>query len=601
MKRFFLFGLILCIAGLAFAADEMFPRAGWKDKPSPLAGAHAQAGGRLSIFIGPSPKSLNYYLEASSLSSEVFGLMYETLLGMDPITLEYVPGLAARWSISADKKTYTFFLDKRARWSDGKPVTAADVKWTFDAIMDPKNMTGPHKVSLARFSSPKVLDATTIRFTAREVHWKNLMALGDFLILPSHVFAGKDFNKENFSFPVVSGPYRMGALKQGVSLTMERRADWWNRVSPSSKGVYNFDRIVYLFYEERENAFEAFKKGSFDLYPVYTARMWVKETTGESFDRNWIVKQRVHNSHPLGFQGFAMNMRRFPFNDVRVRKAMALLLDRPKMNATLMYNQYFLQNSYFQDLYPSPSACPNPQTPFDKAAARKLLAEAGFRTNPKTGILEKGGKPFRFQFLEREQSSEKFLSIYQEDLKDVGISMEIVRKDWAAWMNDMEHFGYDMTWASWGAGLFKDPESMWSSREADRPAGDNITGFKDPRVDALIAKQKTIFDVAARHAICREIDKIIFAQYPYALLWNIDYVRLLHWNRPATPDWVLTKYGDESSAETLWWSDPDNEAAFSDAMRKKTPLPARPAAVVFGNVFRTRADLKPVYAVPPLT
>ncbi|MBI5845258.1 MAG: ABC transporter substrate-binding protein [Deltaproteobacteria bacterium] len=600
MKRIAILVSLLLVAGLAFAADGMFPGPGWKEKPNPLAGAHAQRGGQMASFLGPSPKSLNYYLESSSLASEVFGLMYESLLGMDPVTLEYIPGLAAKWSISADKRTYAFYMDKKAKWSDGRPVTAKDVKFTFDAILDPKNMTGSHKVALARFSSPVVVNASTIRFTAKEVHWKNLLALGGFQILPAHAWAGQDFNKVNFSFPVVSGPFKMGAYKQGVSLTMLRRNDWWSAASPGAKGTYNFDRLHFLFYEERENAFEAFKKGAFDLYPIYTSRMWVKETTGEKFQKNLIVKQRVHNHNPVGFQGFAMNMRRAPFNDLRVRKAMALLLDRPKMNATIMYNQYFLQNSYYQDLYSPPSSCPNPQTPFDKNAARKLLAQAGWKADPKTGILMKAGKPFRFQFLSRDASSGKFLSIYQQDLKDVGISMEIVVKDWAAWMKDMENYSFEMTWAAWGAGLFKDPETMWSSKEAARTAGDNITGFADKAVDQLIEKQKTLFSVAARHDICRKIDKLVFAQYPYALLWNIDYVRLLYWNRLATPDWVLSKYGDESSANALWWIDPDDQAAFDDALRKGTSLPARPGAVVFSKVFRQRAQLVPA-RIQPLT
>ncbi|MEW5734607.1 MAG: extracellular solute-binding protein [Thermodesulfobacteriota bacterium] len=580
--------LLLCMALFLVTpalAEESFPAKGWAPAPNPLASTQARTGGEIRMFIGPSPKSLNHYLEASSISSAVFGSLYESLLSMDPLTLAYTPNLAERWTISDDKKTFTFYLNKNAKWSDGKPITAHDVKWTYDAVMDEKNLTGPHKVSLGRFSSPQVIDDLTIRFTAKLVHWSNLETAGGFLILPAHVFSKMDFNKINFELPVVSGPYRVAELNEGVSIKLARRDDWWNIKSPENLHMANFSTITFIFYSERDNAFEAFKKGNLDLFPVYTARRWVKETEGDRFVNNWIVKQKVYNSHPLGFQGFAMNMRRPPFDDIRVRKAMAYLVDRKKMNATLMYNQYFFQNSYYQDLYDPPVSCPNPQYFLDKDKARKLLAEAGYKADPKTGKLMKNGKPFTFRFLSRDQSSEKFLSIFREDLLDVGVTMIIDKKDWAAWMRDMDEYNYDMTWAAWGAGLFKDPEGMWASAEANRPAGNNITGFSNKQVDELIEKQKAIFDVSVRNRICREIDAILCSEVPYVLLWNIDYVRLLYANRFGMPPWVLSKYGTEDSALSLWWHDPDADADLSLAQKENFALPAKPASVYFYKTF----------------
>ena len=166
-----LIALVLLI--VPAGADDVFPKPEWKDTPNPLAGTQVRIGGEMSIYAGPSPNSLNYFLDNNVFSLSVFNLMYETLIGDDPVTLEEVPGLAKRWSISDDKKTFTFWLDPAAKWSDGQPITAADVKWTFDAIMDPKNMTGVHKVSLEKFEPPVVVDERTIRFTAKEVHWAN--------------------------------------------------------------------------------------------------------------------------------------------------------------------------------------------------------------------------------------------------------------------------------------------------------------------------------------------------------------------------------------------------------------------------------------------
>lgn len=576
--------MMLTMSSLAIA-DEVFPKKDYTPSPDPIASPDAEIGGELSIFGGQYSKSFNYYLDNNSLTSEIFGSMFETLLGMNSITLEYEPGLADRWTISDDKKTFTFHISDKARWSDGVPITAEDVLWTFDTIMDPKNMTGPHKVSLERFSRPVILDKNTIRFTANTLHWENLGACGSFHILPKHAYGKMDFNKINFEFPVVSNLYKMGELKEGIYLTLKRRSDWWAKDNPGAKGIGNFDTLKFRFYADRINAFEAFKKGLIDLFPVYTSRLWVNETNGDLFDSNRIVKQKVINSQPVGFQGFAMNRRTFPFDDIRVRKAMAYLLDRPKMNHTLMYDQYFLHKSYYEDLYDQAHPCTNPVFDLNKQKARDLLKEAGWTVNPKTGLLEKNGRAFSFKFLTRDPSTDKFLAIYSEDLKDAGIELITDKKDWAAWAKDMDEFNYQMTWAAWGAGVFKDPEGMWDSKEADRKGSNNITGFKNKDVDALIEEQKGLFDIKARNAIIRKIDRILCDDVPYVLLWNVNYTRLLYWNKFGTPPTVLSKYGRESSAYSYWWLDLDSQADLEQAMKNGKALPAKPSSVRFDEVF----------------
>ncbi|NCD32743.1 MAG: ABC transporter substrate-binding protein [Spartobacteria bacterium] len=572
MKIHFLCLLLLAVVAVG---DHSIPA------DNPLASEDAYAGGTITVFAGQFPESYNYYLSLNSFSAELFGSMYETLLDMDPVTAEYIPGLASSWIISEDKKTFTFHIDERAKWSDGMPVTAEDVLWTFNTILKPENLTGPHKVALETFLPPEIIDERTIAFTANDVHWRNLGACGSFQILPKHVYKNLDFNKINFELPVVSGPYALGKTVEGFSVTLNRRSDWWAREKTMNTFIANFDTVKYRFFTDRLNAFEAFKKGDIDIFPVYTSRIWVNETSGRAFDNNWIVKQKVKNHKPIGFQGFAMNLRRPLFQDLRVRKALALLLNRERMNTTLMYNQYFLQRSYYPDLYDAAHPCTNPVFPFDKDQARKLLADAGWQANPETGLLEKNGEVFEIRFLTRDPSSDKFLNIYAEDLKDVGIQLVIDRKDWAAWQKDMSEFNYDMTWAAWGAGLFRDPEGMWASKEANRPNSNNINGFSNAEVDALIDAQKTEFDITRRNEICREIDHILAQQVPYVLLWNIDVTRLLYWNKFGTPVNVLSKFGDESSASFYWWSDEDAEADLQYAMENDVALPQKKSEVVF--------------------
>ncbi|MFH0907694.1 MAG: extracellular solute-binding protein [bacterium] len=578
--------LICGLFALSAQAEDVFPKDDWQDAPNSIASPDAVVGGEIAIMAHQYPKSFNYYLDPNAFSSQLFGSLYDTLFSIHPVTLEVEPALARKLIISDDRKTFTVQLDPSATWSDGTPITAQDVRWTYDTIMDPNNLTGPHKIDLERFDPPKVVSDIEIRFTAKTVHWNNLLAIVGFRVLPQHAFAGQDFNKINFEFPVVSGAYRLGEIKEGLFAKIERRDDYWNKDAKRGQNTGNFRTLKFMFFQDQDNAFEAFKKGNIDLYPVYSAQQWVVRAMGDAYDKNWIVKQKVFNHEPVGFQGFAMNLRRPPFNDVRVRKALAHLLDRPRLNKTLMYDQYFLHRSYWEDLYDSKHPCENELIAYDKDKARALLKEAGWVANPETRLLERDGKPLTITFLTRDASSDKFLVIYQEDLRDVGIEMKIEQKDWAAWLKDMDAFNFDMTWAAWGGGLWKDPESLWSSNEADRPAGQNVTGFKHDKVDALIEEQKTIFDVQQRNDILRRIDKIIAAEVPYVLLWNLNYTRLLYWNKFGTPPTVLSKYDDESAAYGYWWYDEDAVADLEDARKNDHALPRKPSSVTFDETFR---------------
>ena len=453
--------------------------------------------------------------------------------------------------------------------------------------MSPTNQTGAIKVALQTFvaTPPEIIDKLTIKFTADEVHWRNLNAVGGFEIMPEHIFANRDFNKINTDFPVVSGPYKIVEVKEGVSLTLERRGDWWGRSLASSRGLYNFKRVVYRFFAEQDNAYDAFLAGEVDVFPVYRAAIWVNRTSGRKFENNWIVKRRIVNHHPTGFQGFAMNLRRAPFNDIRVRTALAKLLDRKRMNETLMFNQYFLQRSYYENLYDVSNECHNVVMDFDPAGATNLLESAGWFIDRSTGIRTNGEARLSFTFLTRDETSDKFLALYGEDLKKAGVEMKIERKDWAAWTRDMDDFNFDMTWAAWGGGINIDPEGMWASAEADRQGGVNITGFKDGMVDKLIESQRSIFNLEERNEICRRIDGILTEKVPYILLWNVNSIRLLYWDKFGTPPTVLSKFGDERSLLAYWWFDEDSAADLEDAMADGDILPARPDIVDFDEAF----------------
>ncbi len=562
----------MSFASLLLATLLWHPATNWVETIDPIADPHARKGGLIRFCGARSPKSHNAYVDYSTYTKMMFDMMYETLLGVDPQTSEFVPALARRWATSPDGETFVFVLDERAAWSDGVPVTAADVKWTFDAVMAPTNDTGVWKTMLGVFESPDVLDERTVRFRKKggaAKDWRDLLNCGMFYILPKHAMEGKNFNALDFETMPVSGAYRVSRISEQVETEYTRVKTWWRRDFPSMRNVCNFDRILLRYYADNENAFEALKKRAIDVYPVYSARIMNDETHGEKFERNWILKRVVHNHQPVGFQGFAMNARRKPFDDVRVRRAMALLIDRETMNATMMSGAYDLLNSYFPDLYDAAHPNPHRQVPYDVAEAKRLLAEAGYADG------------FTFTFLSREAGEDKFLSLVTHALESCNIHMKIVRKDFAGWMRDMDSFSFDMTWASWNAVVFRNLETMWSSAEADRRGSNNIAGFKSAEADKIIAAEKEMETMAERQEAYRQLDKLIVAASPYALLWNTPTTRLLYWNKFGMPKSILSRFSDEQSILSYWWYDEDKAAELEDARRRGVCLPTVPQDVYF--------------------
>jgi microcin C transport system substrate-binding protein len=380
---------------------------------------------------------------------------------------------------------------------------------------------------------------------------------------------------------VVNGPYALEEVKVDRSVKLVRRGDWWGRARKYNLNKFNFDHIVFKSIEDQTKALENLRKEEFDSYAIYSSKIWVKDTLDPGFEqvqKNWIVRQSIYNAFPRGFQGFAMNMRRAIFQDVRVRQALACLLNRQAINEKLMYNQYFLLNSYFPDLYPNYTNPDVPVMQFDPDKARALLKDAGWQPGP-DGVLMKDGQPFSLKFLYVVGEPMAHLNIYLEDLKSVGIQASVDQVSESTLSERVDHYNFDMVWRSWEAVRLENPESMWSSKQAGEVAGQNICGVKDTEVDSLIEQQKTEFDAGRRKEILKKLDARLVALCPYVLLWNSNDVRLLYWNRFGTPKSVLSKFQDESDALIYWWFDPDKSRALDDARQNGMALPALHADV----------------------
>jgi microcin C transport system substrate-binding protein len=547
----------------------------------PIAHPNAIKGGTFTSWGSSFPKSLNMFLDYNSFSVHITGLLFEPLVLLHSTRNEPVGGLAELWVISKDKKSFTFRIHPAARWSDGKPVTAEDIQFYYDVMMNPKNMTSIFRVSLKRFERPQIIDARTVKISAKTTHWKNFWDACAIVALPKHVWKDLDFNKQNFRFPVVNGPYRLSVVKKNRYIVLERRPEWWGRIKRYNQYKYNFDQIKYKFMEDRHKALEAFKKGEFDAYAIYTSSIWAKKTDFRQVKKGWVVKQRIFNREPKGFQGFAINLRRPLFQDVKVRQALCHLLNRELMNQKLMFNEYFLLNSYYPDLFPENV---NPDVPFrryDPEKARAILHDAGWRVG-QDGFLQKEGRRMEISFLTYSVDL-RHLNIFLEDLKKVGIRARIERLSLSSVRKRLDNHEFDLFWINWGASRLRDPEALWHSSTADQLATNNISGVKDQTIDKLIELQMTEMDLDARNEILKKIDKRLNEITPYVFLWQADHHRLLYWNRFGTPTYVLDKFNREDVITTYWWIDQRKEKDLKEAMKNDAALQRAPERVVYAD------------------
>ena len=537
----------------------------------PIASKDARPCGAITLWGSAMPKSFNMWEDYNSFSAELMGMMFEPLVSLQSTEDREVGILADSWSVSEDGKTFTFHVDPRAKWSDGKPVTAEDVQFYYDVIMDEKNLTPIFKVGLSRFDRPEIVDSLTVKMTAKESHWGNFWEAAGMLAFPKHVWAGKDFNQIRYEFPVVSGPYKIKTFREDRYVELARRADWWGFKKNWNRGKYNFEKIRYRFMNDQTKALEAFKKQDINAYAIYTSSIWMKQTDFDAIQKGWAVKQRIFNKEPIGFQGMAINLRKPQFQDVRVRRALNMLLNREAMNEKYMYNQYFLLNSYYPDLWEGNQNPTATLYKFNPDSARALFAEAGYKVNAQ-GVLEKDGKPFAINFI-TSQEDLRHLTLFQEDLKKVGVVATIEQMSQSTLRKRLDDADFDLYWVNWGAGRLRDPEASWISTTALQKGTNNLAGVQDKVVDSLINLQKTEFDLAKRNEILKALDNRLAEIVPYVLMWQCDHHRILYWNRYGTPEKVFDRFNREDAIPVYWWLDPTKSAALDKAMKAGESLP----------------------------
>ncbi|MBN2532410.1 MAG: ABC transporter substrate-binding protein [Spirochaetales bacterium] len=532
------------------------------------------------------PDSLNFYIDYNTLSIQIASLLYEPLCERDPDTLDIRGVLAKEWKISEDKLTYTFHLNDNARWADGSPVTTDDVLFTYNTIMNPDNLTGLFRMGFEQdFNEVVATDSKTVVFKAKKKRWTAFIEAFTLFVLPKKEFEGKDFNKYfNLMLPPGSGPYIMEDVKTDRYVLLKKRDNYWGKMLPYRQGFYNFQKIKYKFLSDDNIRFEALKKGDIDVTEVNIAATWVEYTESnppKQIKNNWLIPKKVWNYKPYGFQAFYFNLRRPIFQDIRVRKALALLLNVDLINEKIMFNQYQALRSYFPGYFNNDKDLP--LLGFDPDQARMLLAEAGWdRVDTDGVLLNKENKRFEIEFTYSSQSLEKHLTIFKEECEKVGVKVNLaliapssIRK------KVFTDYDYDMIWISWGGTLFPGIEDLWRSTYADEPNTNNIAGYKNPDVDALLDIYLEEFDIKKRIALMKEIDSILTRDIPTILLWSAPYTRLMYWNKFGMEPKILKKYVDEDSIFSDWWIEKEKLSALKNAVKAGNTLVPEPISIYY--------------------
>lgn len=532
----------------------------------------AVKGGTFTIGVPSYPKSLFYYLSTDEQSELIDSLVFETLVDRDPVTYEFVPLLAEKWTVSPDKKTFTFTLNEKAKFSDDTPVTSADVKFTFDALRDPKHKTITFQSLLKSFDSCTEIDARTVQFKANNIHFKNFEIISGLYILPKHFFSKGDFNKGFHTKLLGSGPYQVDSVKQGEKVILKRNPKFWGKDLEENTGRYNFDRLVFKSITDINVMYEVFKKGDIDYYYFVSAKMWSTETNSFHYEKKYIKKIKGDNGLSPATQGIVWNLRKPIFQDKRVRKALSHLMNRERWIKELFYNNYVPATGIVSSTseFHSPK---NKPLLYNPEEAKKLLKEAGWVMGGR-GVLEKDKQAFEIEILTDNASSQRHLTLYQEDLKKAGIKITIRTVDWATGIKLTDDRQFDGREQARSRDI--DPGTFclsWGSSEADVKGSANVAGFKNSEVDELCKKIDETFEKSKRIPLIQRLDEIIGEEQPLSFAWEANFFRIAHWNRYSYPDKGYFKYSSWRSAFHYWWLDNAKKAALEKALLAKTALP----------------------------
>jgi microcin C transport system substrate-binding protein len=549
---------------------------GWvtNEKYNSIGKKEAVKGGKFVFAMPEFPTSIRTYGKDSNYElNDIFStLIFESLLNIDPVDKSLHPGLVTHWKIAPDSLTYSFRINPDARWADGMPFTSQDFITTFKLMAD-TTMQQPFLNEFTKgFEFPVAESKYIFSIKSKTKNWRQLYYLSTFSVLPDHILknlTGKDFIEQfQFKYLVGTGPYALldNDIKKGESITFRRRSDYWGENERYNTGKYNFDEITFTVIMDDLLQFEKFKKGELDYYSIKQPDLW---KTGFDFDyatRNVILRKKIFNSVPLGPTGFALNMREYPFNDIRVRRAFMYLFDKKKLNEKLFDNTYSLFNSYFPNSeYANPS---NPVTGYNYDSAMTLLNEAGWIFNKEKGTLEKDGKKLEVT-IPFSKPMDQYLTIYQEELQKAGIKLNLKETDGTTKFSLGNDRNFTIIPMAWMGMAFPNPITDLSTESADAKNTNNWSGVKDKRIDSLCVLYDVAYSKQEQINILREIDRIAYSNFGLMDGFYRSYRMIAFQNKFGYPDGILSKYDRYSSIFYYWYIDPDKFKTYEKAVNDK--------------------------------
>lgn len=556
----------------------------------PYANPDAPKGGRLIWGLPGTFDSLNPLIVKGLAVQQIRGYVVESLMarGFDePFTLY---GLLARSVETDDARSFvTFHLDPRARFSDGTPVTADDVLFSWALLRDHGRPN--HRQYYAKVGRAEALDPLAVRFDLAGADDRELpLILGLMPVLPKHAVDTATFEETTMTGPIGSGPYRVTSVKPGASVTFSRDPNYWGRDLPVNRGLWNFDEIRLDFYREANGQFEAFKRGLYDFRVENEPLRWHDGYDFPAARSGEMVRDTIKTGMPQPSDFLVFNTRRPVFSDIRVRQALTLLFDFEWINRNYFFDLYGRSAGYFAGSELSAYRRPADERerellkPFgsqiapdildgsyrlpvtdgsgrDRATLRSalaLLSEAGYELDG-TVLRQRATKtPLAFEILVTTRDQERIALAYQRDLKRAGIEASVRVVDPVQFDQRRLAFDFDMIQNRWDQSLSPGNEQYfyWGSAAADTQGTRNYMGAKDPAIDAMIAAMLEARERGPFVSAVRALDRVLVSGFYAIPVFSTGEQWIARWNRIERPAATsLSGYLPET-----WWQRVDSKA-----------------------------------------
>jgi microcin C transport system substrate-binding protein len=561
----------------------------------------APKGGEIAM-VSPSRASsfdkYNLFTLKGTAPPGLGSLMLETLLtgNSDEPTTAY--GLLAEdVSVAKDKLSVTFRLNPLAKFHNGDPVLALDVKYSFDRLTS-KEAAPQFRTYFSEVASVVMVSEREIRFNFKRANAELPLIVGSMAVFSHKWGADKAFDKIITDVPIGSGPYKLGQVDFGKDIQYVRDNSYWAKDLNVRKGMFNFDRISYRLYKDTTAQFEGFKAGEFDYIQAFVAREWARGYKGKQFDNGTLIKKELQHGNAGDFQGFMFNTRLPKFKDPRVRQAIGLAMDYEWMNRQLFYQAYTRVRGYFvgsdfeaKDLPDTDElnllepmrdkldpaiftqAVPLPPvTSLDPASghtlrdhlrqARDLLTQAGW-TYRDGALRNDKGEPFTIEFLDNSGSMGRVVTPYSKNLEKLGFKVVYKVVDFAVLQKRMDVFDFELISNRIGGSEAPGTELLerFGSKAADTEGSSNVIGVKDPAVDVLLDKVVAAQTRGQLVAACKALDRVLRHGH-YSVPHWYGSVHRVSWRagRFEQPNITPRYYQPESWIQSTWWASPANLA-----------------------------------------